>query len=371
MACPIFQDAGFHGRLKSVPEDAEGIDIDYLRRGLGQAEETASKEGNDRPKFKKEKEGINRFYKHIIYCVPTFANPSAKTMSFRRRRELVEVAREYDALLVSDDVYDFLQWRIHSSSAAENFPQKALLPRLVDIDAAISGGTDRPGADGFGNAVSNASFSKIAGPGARCGWAEGTPKLAFGLSQVGATKSGGSPSQLTSTYITELLKDGTLQRHIRQNLQPAYQRRHKLMVDTIKEVLEPMGVVISEPAPKSYESIDDDATLSSSFPGYQNISSEIAGGYFLYLHLPAQMSAKALAARCNAEENLIIGGGPIFAVFGDEDAVDLRRYVRLCFSWEDEDKLVEGIKRMAKVVRRMLSSKDSGADPLQNGTETG
>lgn len=30
LACRIFEDAGFHGRLRAVPEDEEGIDIDYL-----------------------------------------------------------------------------------------------------------------------------------------------------------------------------------------------------------------------------------------------------------------------------------------------------------------------------------------------------
>ena len=34
LACPIFEDAGFCGRLRAVPEDAGGINIDYLSRGL-------------------------------------------------------------------------------------------------------------------------------------------------------------------------------------------------------------------------------------------------------------------------------------------------------------------------------------------------
>ena len=34
LACPIFEDAGFKGRLRAVPEDDEGVDIAWLERGL-------------------------------------------------------------------------------------------------------------------------------------------------------------------------------------------------------------------------------------------------------------------------------------------------------------------------------------------------
>ena len=104
-------------------------------------------------------------------------------MSLARRQQLVRVAREYDALIVTDDVYDQLQWS-SSSPAATASLEKAVLPRIVDVDRSLGDGAERMGADGFGNAVSNGSFSKIAGPGCRTGWAEGTAKFAYGLSQV-------------------------------------------------------------------------------------------------------------------------------------------------------------------------------------------
>ena len=104
-------------------------------------------------------------------------------MSLQRRQQLVRLAREYDACIIADDVYDMLQWpaaTIGSQSSIEH----AHLPRIVDVDRTLDGGTDRKGADGFGNAVSNGSFSKIAGPGCRTGWVEGTSKFAWGSSQV-------------------------------------------------------------------------------------------------------------------------------------------------------------------------------------------
>jgi len=104
-------------------------------------------------------------------------------MSLKRREELVRLAREYDALVITDDVYDLLQWPA-STKAQQSSLEKALLPRLVDVDRFLDGGSEREGSDGFGNVVSNGSFSKVSAPGLRTGWVEGTKKFAYGVSQT-------------------------------------------------------------------------------------------------------------------------------------------------------------------------------------------
>lgn len=111
-------------------------------------------------------------------------------MPLRIREELIKISREFDALVVTDDVYDQLQWHTNADSTSasgstwSSLPSVAVQPRLVDVDRVLDGGTEREGADGFGNSVSNGSFSKIVGPGCRTGWAEGTEKFAYGLSQA-------------------------------------------------------------------------------------------------------------------------------------------------------------------------------------------
>lgn len=120
-----------------------------------------------------------KIYKHVIYLTPTFANPSMKVVSLRRRKQLVRLARRYDALIVSDDVYDFLQWSSRPETVLPN-SEKAFVPRVVDIDRYLDGGP----IDEWGNTVSNGSFSKLIGPGVRTGWAEGTERFAYGLSQA-------------------------------------------------------------------------------------------------------------------------------------------------------------------------------------------
>ena len=49
LACRIFEDAGFHGRLKSIPEDGEGINLDFLRQELQKSEADATQKGNTSP----------------------------------------------------------------------------------------------------------------------------------------------------------------------------------------------------------------------------------------------------------------------------------------------------------------------------------
>lgn len=100
-------------------------------------------------------------------------------MSLRRREQLIRLARTFDALIVADDVYDFLQWSPTRNGLLAS-PDSACVPRLVDVDRYLDGGPK----DEWGHAVSNGSFSKLIGPGARTGWAEGTEKFAYGLSQV-------------------------------------------------------------------------------------------------------------------------------------------------------------------------------------------
>ena len=97
-------------------------------------------------------------------------------MTRTRREAVIRLARKFDALVVCDDVYDFLAW----PETVKSEPIGASLQRLVDIDRILDGGPPDP----FGNVVSNGSFSKLLGPGCRVGLAEGTEAFICGLSQA-------------------------------------------------------------------------------------------------------------------------------------------------------------------------------------------
>ncbi|KAI1158372.1 pyridoxal phosphate-dependent transferase [Nemania serpens] len=426
LACPIFADAGFAGRMRAAPEDDEGVDVGILENEMAELEERAKEDGGRGVCGYKDPRPHRKIYRHVVYCVPAFANPSGRTMTLARRKALVALARRRDALVVCDDVYDMLQWGVESlssssSSSSSSTPsqtsrsksspadnrklQRALLPRVVDLDLAAGRSPHDPPGKRFGHVVSNGSFSKLVAPGTRTGWTYSAADFALGASQTGSTRSGGAASQLAATIICQLLlrpssslgsrpapsgggdekrvrgsgekevgekergeeeeeeEECELDRHIRHTLLPSYALRHALLMRAIRAELLPLGIRVRE----------------DSLCGRQGVY----GGYFVWMTLPggpkaAKTSssvipspsshtvegegkakrqwptAQAIAARCLADEDLLIGNGELFAVHGDEDAARFDDAIRLCFAWEDEANLGEGVERLGRVVRRML-----------------
>lgn len=174
----------------------------------------------------------------------------------------------------------------------------------------------------------------------RCRFSLPSSKYPQALTRLGrgSSRSGGAPSQLTASFIAELLRSGGLQRHILQTLQPAYASRYRTMMAAIQKHLLPLGITLPQ------------------------MGREVVGGYFIWLTLPEALSARVLAAEAKEEENVIIAPGPLFGVDGDSTEEDFERGFRLCFSWEDEEKLGEGIERLARTVRRMQAD-DVGRRP--------
>ncbi|KAJ5162639.1 Pyridoxal phosphate-dependent transferase major region subdomain 1 [Penicillium coprophilum] len=323
LAARVMDDAGFAGRLRGIPEDNEGVDIAVLESGLRAAEEIALRAGNTEPKLKPPRPW-RKIYKHVIYAVPTFANPSGKIMSLRRREALVRLARQYDALIITDDVYDFLQWS-PKPEGEKNFGDRACLPRIVDVDRYLDGGPQ----DEWGHALSNGSFSKLIGPGARTGWAEASEKVAYGLSQTGSSRSGGAPSHLCAAIIDQLFPTGTIYNHIRDVLQPKYAERYHTLLSAIHEHLVPLGVTVPAPA-------------------------AAAGGYFLWIGLPAPLLAADVVKRAQSEENLRLCAGDLFQVPDHHLTEGFADHLRLCFAWEEPRHLTEGMRRLARVLHRLV-----------------
>lgn len=81
------------------------------------------------------------------------------------------------------------------------------------------------------------------------------------------------------------------------------------------------------------------------------------GGYFIWICLPNEIHCDEVTARAKREENLVVAPGSLFGVRGDdeeeEEGYGLKGKLRLCFSWEDESVLEEGIERLGRVIEGM------------------
>lgn len=128
------------------------------------------------------------------------------------------------------------------------------------------------------------------------------------------------------------MSSGQLSKHVFDLLQPSYARRYHKMLEAVQSHLLPLGLTMLEPH------------------GY------VRGGYFLWLTLPESLNGDRIATRAEREENLIIITGPRFQVEGD-DKTDITKFdkdLRLCFAWEEENLLEEGVIRLARVIKRAL-----------------
>jgi len=108
--------------IRCIPMDDEGMRIDELERELKSL-------GHQGAKF--------------IYTIPNFQNPAGVTLSAERRRRLLELAREYDVLVVEDDPYGRLRF-----DGGHIKPLRALDDEVIYLG----------------------TFSKIFAPGLRLGW---------------------------------------------------------------------------------------------------------------------------------------------------------------------------------------------------------
>ncbi|KAJ3474412.1 hypothetical protein NLG97_g9860 [Lecanicillium saksenae] len=137
--------------------------------------------------------------------------------------------------------------------------------------------------------------------------------------------------------LSDMVDSGELERNIDELLRPALQRRHRLVMDSVRKHLAPLGVTARESSLKGTNAF---------------------GGYFVWLKLKPSFSADLIAHVASEEENLIIGYGNMFTVQEEELKTTFDDHFRLCFSWLSEEDLEEGVKRLAQVLTRVDQNKD-------------
>ncbi len=227
----------------------------------------------------------------LIYTIPTFHNPAGVTLTEPRRRALVDLARRYGVLVLEDDAYSELRFE------GERLPS---LYSLAPEDCVIQVRT----------------FSKILAAGLRLGYLVAPRALLPRLLQL-KVDVGTSPfaCYLAVAYASD--PPGTLDRlyaHI-DELRAIYRERRDAMLGALEEYAPP-GVEWTRPQ----------------------------GGFFTWLTLPEGLDAAALLPPATAAGVTYIPGSSYFARGAGA------RHLRLAFSFLPPADLVEGVRRLCRVI---------------------
>jgi len=227
----------------------------------------------------------------FLYIIPTFQNPGGHTLTQDRRDQLVQLSQEHDFLIVADEVYHFL-----------NYSDKQIKPfaAYTDLETVISLST----------------FSKILAPGLRLGWIQAHPSKIKPLINNGLMDSGGGLNPFTSAIVLELLEAGDLDKNI-TTLIATYSSRLKVM----------------------------DAALRRELPQAEFETPQ--GGFFFWVRLPG-MDGGGLREKARAF-NVGFRQGALFSSQGG-----MPDYVRLCYTFYDEEKIEAGIRRIRQCLEVFL-----------------
>lgn len=137
-----------------------------------------------------------------------------------------------------------------------------------------------------------------------------------------------------------MLRTGALEAHLHQVLIPTYKIRSETLRRVVGEQLGPLGVQIDTGCPYHLN------------VGGGSDREEVIGGFFLYIVFPEGIVADEVAAVALKEYNLRFLAAGMMAVRGSKSSSGmLSRGARLCWAWEEEEQLVEGVGRLATVLR--------------------
>ena len=177
--------------LVSAPIDGDGVQVDRLEELIQ----------THRPKF--------------VYLIPTFGNPSGATLSLARRKRVLELAVQYQTLIVEDDPYGDLYF---------DAPPP---PSLLALSAEVPGSRDW--------LVHCGSLSKVLSPGLRLGWMIGPAEL---LTRATMCKqfSDAHTSTLAQATAARYLAAGHMPARLAQARQ-VYGQRARIMGEALRQDL--------------------------------------------------------------------------------------------------------------------------------------
>ena len=225
----------------------------------------------------------------FLYTIPTFQNPSGRTLGLARRERLVELVTAHGLDVLEDDPYGLVRY--------EGEP----VPSLHELE----GGT---------RVTFTSSFSKTAAPGLRVGWFV-VPEDLRAAYDDRAVSTYISPPLLPQAIVHEL--------HARGAFEPNLERIRGLLGARRDAML---------------------AALRRELPGHATFSRP-EGGYFVWVDFGDGVDASELLTRATAAGVTFICGADFFpGGAGGESAA------RLAFSYETPERITEGVALLAQLL---------------------
>lgn len=230
----------------------------------------------------------------MIYTIPTFQNPTGTTMSLAKRKRLIELANEYDVVVMEDNPYGDLRFKGED------------MPTLKSLDTE-------------GRVVYVGSFSKILSPGMRLGYIIGAEAL---LQKVEVLKQANDVHTpvLTQMMCVEFMKQYNIDEYIERNRQ-LYGKKCAVMLDAMEKYF-PKGKV------------------KWTIP---------EGGIFLWCECP-ELSDIAPVVDKALEKKVAIVPGSNFEI----DMSAPSKMFRLNYSSATPEKIEEGVRRLGEALSEIL-----------------
>lgn len=258
--------------VRCIELDEEGIRTDLLEEEL----ERIGK-GNPRLKF--------------CYVIPNFQNPAGITMSPARRHRLLELADEYNFMVIEDDPYGRLRY-----DGGHMIPLKALDDRVVYLG----------------------TVSKMFAPGLRTGWIAAPRDV---LSKINLVKQGGDlcgstfDQVVVEHYFTDTPWQRTLQKFVK-----TYGIRRNAMLAALEEYFPPEAKWTKP-----------------------------EGGFFVWVTLPEYVDTGSMLGAALDAGVTFCPGDSFFP-----DGKTGKNCMRVNFSYETPENIAEAIRRLSVVIEERL-----------------
>ncbi|HIY04447.1 MAG TPA: PLP-dependent aminotransferase family protein [Candidatus Anaerotignum merdipullorum] len=235
-------------------------------------------------------EKIQQYHPKMVYVIPTFQNPTGKTLPTERRKKMAELGSQYDVIILEDDPYQELRY------------SGEVLPPIKCFDQT-------------GHTVYANSFSKIFSPGSRLGYVYADKEIIIRLFDA-KTATNSHTSTLAQVICAEFFRRGYYPEHLKKICAIHRERRDAMM-----------------------------ACIEKYFPeGTKKVYPD--GGLFTWVELPGKINTTELLKEANERKVHYIAGEGFF-VEGNGKG---QNCMRISFGNVTPEQIEIGMKRLGDLI---------------------